>query len=115
MVNEISPYERLEAILRKERRALRTGDLGSLPKLANEKDSLISLVASGASDMARLVRLKTMADANKVLIVAALDGVRAARVRMDSIRRAAAGFDSYDSVGACRHVSLPSAGIERRA
>lgn len=90
----------LGALLDEEAQALRSADFGALAALTEAKTALTARVeamaAAGGPDLATLVR---KAQRNEASLRAAISGVRAARLRVGELSRAAQGTTTYDSQG----------------
>ncbi len=107
----------IDDLLRAEAQAIRRGDFAALGGLAERKGDLVGqLTGLRGRDVAPdLSRLRSRADANHRLLSAALQGVRAARARIDAIRRVETRLDTYDSTGRAQTVSFGASEVERRA
>lgn len=106
-----------ERFLAEEDHALRIGALGELAQMAPRKEALLTTLAQArpAPDPATLERLKAHAAHNGALLHAALNGLRAARQRLQAARDAAAGVNTYDNTGQRQKLGSPPATLERRA
>lgn len=88
----------LETLLDEVRSAVRIADFAQLAELAPQLETaLANLAATAPRQM--LERLKMKAESNATLLDAALRGTRAARRRVDEVRRAAQGLQTYDNRG----------------
>lgn len=107
----------LDTLLRAEAQTIRQGDFAAFATLAERKSSLVDhLVGLSRRDAApALARLKARAEANQALLSAALEGVKAARARVDAIRRVGTSLDTYDSAGRAQSVTFGGGAVERRA
>lgn len=107
----------LDKLLRAEAKAIRQGDFAAFATLAERKSDLVDrLLELSRRDAApALARLKARAEANHALLSAALQGVKAARTRVEAIRRVGTRLDTYDSAGRAQSVSFGGGAVERRA
>ena len=107
----------LDALLRAEAQAIRQGDFAAFAAMAERKSDLVGrLMELSRRDAApSLARLKARAEANQALLSAALQGVKAARARVDAIRRVGTRLDTYDSAGRAQSVTFGGGAVEKRA
>lgn len=109
----------LAALLEREAQAIGTGRFEGLEGMAGEKAALAARLGAltGATPPALpvLQALARQAAANQRRLGAALKGLRAARQRLDTIRRAGCSLQSYDAFGRGQTIAAPACGIERRA
>ncbi len=107
----------LDTLLRAEAQAIRQGDFGAFAALTERKSDLVGrLMGLPRRDAApALGRLKARAEANQTLLSAALQGVKAARARVEAIRRVGTRLDTYDSAGRAQSVTFGGGAVERRA
>ena len=92
----------LEALLDEVGHAVRKADYAALANLAPDLEmSLAQAEAAGGDTLPRqrLELLKQKADINALLLDAARRGMLAARRRLDEVRRAARGLQTYDMRG----------------
>jgi hypothetical protein len=103
-------------LLRKQRNALRSGDFPALGTASAEITALLERLEqiSRHGDEHELARLRNLADANRTLIVAARQGVHAARERLGAIVAAGVQLKTYDSRGRSSSLSCFGGSIERR-
>lgn len=96
-MNEHSISDMLEDLLDRERVALLAGDLGTVARLAEEKERLVqSLEGSGHGALADL---QEKASRNQELLHSAVAGIRAVAERLAALREARETFSTYDSSG----------------
>jgi hypothetical protein len=107
----------LDELIADERRMVRQADFSGLATMASRKEQLLSTLEANAhrSDMVALQRLAGRAVENQKFLASALKGVRAARARVDMVRRAADTLTSYDRMGRSRALEKPSNNHEHRA
>lgn len=108
--------ERLIALLKSERQALRRGRLDEVGAMAAEKAMLVERVERSRPRPQTIRRIGALAAESLRLLDAALRGIRAARARVDSIGQAPSPMASYDGQGRAR--SIGGGGemsVERRA
>lgn len=107
----------LDTLLRAEALAIRQGDFTAFAAMAERKSDLVDrlLELSRRDAGPALARLKSRAEANQALLSAALQGVKAARARVDAIRRVGTRLDTYDSAGRAQSVSFGGGVVEKRA
>jgi hypothetical protein len=94
----------LLALLEKERRLLRAGELREAADLAPEKERLSTNLALppdkvGPETRAIARELQVGATRNRMLLGASLDAVRAARARLEQLNRARTELGVYDKEG----------------
>ena len=114
---------RLTDLLGREREAAARGDLDALAALAEEKTDLARRIETGLArgafggeaGAAALRRLSEALEAGEPMIRAALQGIRAARGRIDAARQAAdAPFRTYGRDGSAGSIA-PASKPGRRA
>jgi flagellar biosynthesis/type III secretory pathway chaperone len=108
----------LDALLAQERRCLGTGDTVGLTALAADKARLVDRIATlpaDAADAAMLARLRDAARRNDRLLAAALSGLRAARTKLEIVRRGGPALDTYDRGGQRHSLGSPARRVERKA
>lgn len=88
----------LEILLDEVRSAVRIADFAQLAQLAPQLETALANLATTAPSQV-LERLKMKAETNAALLDAARRGTRAARRRVDEVRRAAQGLQTYDNRG----------------
>lgn len=96
----------IEELLRELRRHLSEADFAQAAALAPALEAALGQI--GRPDLATLRRLMGQAERNAALIEAARKGLRAARRRVDEVRRAGLGVQTYDGQG--RRADIPVAG-----
>ena len=89
---------RLESLLDEVGARVRVADFAGLADLAPQLETALAEIGT-PQDQKALLRLKAKADANAGLLDAARSGVRAARRRVEEVRRAAQGLQTYDAKG----------------
>ena len=99
--------------LRQEREALRAGRFQELAPLIARKEALLAALAGTPG--ARLAQVQRMAQENQHLLQAAIEGVRAARIRLGEIVQGAQGYHSYDQRGRAQRISPERPTLEKRA
>lgn len=105
MITSLLAGARLERVLRlldQERKVLLEGPLGDLPAIGEKREALLAeLLAEGTElPAAFLAALKSRAERNRRLILASLDGVRAAEARIARIDAAQGALRTYSPEGA---------------
>ncbi|OYX41625.1 MAG: hypothetical protein B7Z02_14990 [Rhodobacterales bacterium 32-67-9] len=107
----------LDETFRAEAQAIRRGDFSAIGTLAERKATLVDrLMGLPRGEVgSALARIRARASENQHLLTASLQGVRAARARIDAIRQAGIRLDTYDSSGRARTVSFGGGAIEKRA
>ena len=105
----------LEEVLDVERHALRNGELKGLSQLSEVKASLLRRLEKSELRAGDLERLKLRADQNQRLLAAAIKGVKAAQRRLEMIRQAVRGLNTYDRHGHARKIESSASSLERRA
>ena len=104
---------RMLDLLARERAAARAADLGTLASLAAEKERLAAAIEAGPPPgEATLRRLAAALAETAPLLGASLEGVRAARARLEAQE---APFRTYGPDGSTGAMGARSAGPVRRA
>jgi len=88
----------LETLLEQVKSAVRTADFAQLAQLAPQLETALADLPTTAP-IAVLERIKRQAESNAALLDAARRGTRAARRRIDEVRRASQGLQTYDNRG----------------
>ncbi len=99
---EPTALDRLHVLLDRERTVLISGDLAGLADLAEAREALLpdlSAVGDG-SDAARVKSLLVKADANRVLLHAAMEGVRDVSRRLRELGNLGRAGGTYGPDGA---------------
>lgn len=99
----------LENVLDEVGNAARLANISQLGNLARRlEEALLNIEHLGpkALSPAHLQRLKTKAEQNALLLDAALRGTRAARRRIEDVRQAAKGLQTYDNRGQRAEISI---------
>lgn len=100
------------ALLDEAYEALLKGDFAALgPISARLEEELLRLPPGLAAEELR--RIRTLADRNAVVLLAAQRGVRAARRRFEEIRSASSGLVTYDRSGKRAEVNEPRSLAQR--
>ena len=108
--------DELFELLDRERRSLLSGDLRSVERLAAQKETLIGRLKAGSDNADGLNRLQEDLSRNMILLEGAMTGIRNVSIRLEQLRRARSGLDTYDSSGRKSHVATVSGkGLEKRA
>lgn len=114
--NNIAGHLRvLEGLLDAERHAIRNGEFEGLSQLSEKKEKLLDRLEQSDLSAKDLGHLRSKAEANQRLLAAAIKGVRAARRRLEMIRQAAHGLNTYNSQGQARTIGSSVGSFERRA
>ncbi|HBG98193.1 MAG: hypothetical protein JKP98_01625 [Rhodobacteraceae bacterium] len=111
------PTAELDALLDRERRALRAGDVAALAALADDKARLAEALADlppDRMDSAALGRLRAAARHNDRMLAAALSGLRTARAKLDAARRGGV-METYDQGGRRQTIGAAIRQVERKA
>ena len=104
---------RMIGLLARERAAARAADLAALVGLAAEKERLAAAIEAGPElSEATLRRLAAALEETAPLLGASLDGIRAARARIEA---RAAPFRTYGPDGSAGAMDARPAGPVRRA
>ena len=105
----------LSTLLERERTAILKGAFDDLTSLAPEKERLLLALPEQELGMTQLRRISAAVSRNQTLLAAAIDGVRSVGDRLEVLRRAREGFDSYDQSGGRTRVGTAKSGFERKA
>lgn len=107
----------LDDVLELERAALLKGDVDKINRLADRKEDLMSKIGA-LQDVPEslLTPLKAKLHRNRDLIEHALEGIRAAADRMNDMKRARDGLQTYDRNGKLSDLPSPAKrSVEKRA
>ena len=102
-------------VLADERRAIRLGNYDALPDLAARKSALEAVLSDLRLTRAQAERIATDARRNAELLHAAIEGVRAARVRIEELRSAGQGLRVYTASGVPQEVGRATGRLTRKA
>jgi hypothetical protein len=105
----------LTALLERERNMLLEGSLAELEGIAKQKEDLLSGTALTSGGTADLAKIRQLSERNDRLLLASLEGIKAARSRLSDIRRAANQLETYTDAGKVRDLARPRRQVERRA
>ena len=109
------PAHGLLELLEKERTALLGGDVAALAALLVKKEALIEALEGDGADPQDARNVASAAASNQHLLQAAIEGLQAARARLDILNSGGPPLSTYGADGhAETHVS-PSPSVERRA
>lgn len=97
--------EQLEALLERERQMLLSGNLDALPELVDEKETLISALASAEPAAADLEQAQDRMIHNQALLESAMQGIRSVAERMRELRNVRNGLQTYDRTGRRQRIS----------
>jgi hypothetical protein len=100
--------DRIADLLEATRKAIAHADFAAAAALAPALEQALAALPA-QTDATRLAKLKSLAERNALCIAAARKGLRAAHRRMEEVRRAATGVQTYDSGGRLSDVPLAGA------
>lgn len=100
--------DRIADLLETTRKAIARADFAAAAALVPALEQALAALPA-RPDTARLAKLKAMAERNALCLDAARKGLRAARRRMEEVRRAARGVQTYDNGG--RLSDIPLGGV----
>ena len=103
--------EQLDALLDAVHASLLAGAFDDLPGHSERLEQAMAALPMPSGQEARRLRAKSLR--NESCLKAALAGIQAARIRIQEIRKAAAGLTTYDRSGV-RAIPSPSAAIPKR-
>jgi hypothetical protein len=118
MGNEpLDSLARLRSLLQDERDALLGGRLHALALMVEETEACLAALPKFAESTpaAALDALRQAANENHRLMSATLAGIRAARAKLESIRKVSSELETYDSRGEMRRITFGGGSLERRA
>lgn len=108
------PLDTALSLLSDCNRAVREARFDALPPLVTGVESALSGLRRSKADPTRLALLRQRLAENRTLLVAAEQGIRIGRRRIDEVLRATRTLGTYDSQG--RRVDAPFRdGVERKA
>lgn len=102
-------------VLDDERAALLRGDYADLDKLAPTKQKLLARLGEQALSATNMKRVALAIRRNQALLAAAIEGMRAAKGRMEGLRQQRSSFSTYDKTGQRQLVDAQRSVIERKA
>ena len=108
------PADALRKVLLRERRILRSGKIGDLGDLMEEKTRCLARAAE-IRDPETLRSLQRLAERNQALLAAAAGGLRAAASRLAQLREGLGSLSTYAEDGDRKGPPAPSSRLERRA
>ncbi|MGC9418330.1 MAG: hypothetical protein ACP5EN_05085 [Rhodovulum sp.] len=112
----MTPDDPIEALLLRERDALRRADFPALQALAEEKERLVAdLTANPVTDPAALSRLRDLAEGNARLMQAVQRGVESAVATLRRARQPAEALTTYDRSGRSARIGATQGSLTRRA
>ncbi|MFD1913702.1 hypothetical protein [Halodurantibacterium flavum] len=111
-----SPTAELRDLLGATRARLAQGHLQGLQDLgARHMKALERFISGPVPSEAELLKLKTEAQATEAMILAAREGLQAARRRLAEIERELSGWKAYDKTGQRSEVAASRVTLERKA
>lgn len=105
----------LADLLDRERIAVLNGDFSALKRLVHEKERLIGAAQTQKLDGRTLQNLREKSASNNAMLMAATNGIRAARRRLSEQKISAASLQTYDKSGHHVSHSTNEPTLERRA
>lgn len=109
-------FEKLEALLDKEKAILLDGRLDDLGHIARKKDVLINSRKLKTSNSNILSRIRQKADRNQLLLNAAISGLREVTTKLEALRIGPEKLNTYDQTGQRNHLAGDHKGaLQRRA
>jgi hypothetical protein len=105
----------LSELLEKERSAIVSGAFEDLTLLAPEKERLLLTLTTQDVGVRHLRMISAAVSRNQTLLAAAIEGVKTVAERIEVLRKARDGFETYDRSGERSHVGTPRTGFERKA
>jgi len=109
-----APSDRLLALLAEERAALLSGDLGALSVLSGRKEALAEILESEVLGQTQARDVAAAARQNQALLKAAIEGLQAARTRLETARAGGPPLSTYGADGRAQTHSTAKPGLERR-
>ena len=110
-----TPADSLLTLLAQERAALRTGDLTRLSDFATRKAQLSQDLAQASLGRVMALRIGQALAHNERLLVAACDGIRAARARLAALKDVRNGLNLYTAQGDRTTVARRPDSLEHKA
>jgi hypothetical protein len=112
--------ERLKELLLEDRASLTGGSVSALHVSVVEIDEIVTELELGtavtdAQTQTLLSEVQKMAARNASLLKAVLEGTKAAKDKIEMIRRAASQLNTYTSDGIVENVTPSPAKVEKRA
>lgn len=112
-------FERLKELLLQDRSFLLAGDFSKLNVNSVAIDEIVSELEAGrhgGREAGKLIQdVQKLATRNASLLSASIEGTKAAREKIEMIRRATSQLNTYTVDGTVEDVSLQSGKIEKRA
>lgn len=105
----------LEDLLAEERRLILSAQYDSLAEVTQKKASALSALPQWKLPPARLSKVLARVQDNQLLLEAAINGVNAARARIDQLRKSAGSLSTYSSQGQMSEIGKPLNSIEKKA
>ena len=109
------PMQPVFDLLEAERSIILRGTFAELAPIAARKERLFARLADGRLTAGQLRRISAQVARNQTLLAAAMAGVQDVVDRLAILRRAADGFNTYDSLGQKSEVNTAPPAFERKA
>lgn len=114
MMNRQAQITAIDRLLDQERTALLSGDLGSLARMADEKERLANALQDAPHGP--LIQLWQKAQRNQDLLEHTLKGIRAVGDRLEALDVMRHSIETYDRQGNRHQIKgLSKPGVEKRA
>ena len=110
-----SPTADLDRLLEEEKAALLGGNFAHLERIAAQKETCLTQLATAAPGSATLRQLKKRLQENQDLTASALRGVQAARARWAELEKVRDGLTTYDLSGKVAVVPTQQSRVEKKA
>lgn len=105
----------VEIYLDREREILRTGQIGKLASLAEERERALATLDAAKGNGPLLQKLRSDVRRNNALMQAAASGLRAAIKRISDLRAATGPIGSYSAKGERLEIGASAPTVERKA
>ena len=105
----------LLTILRDERAAILGARYAALGPLGEAKEHLLTQLSKTSSTRAQQLLIKAKLDENQGLLSSAIEGIGAARLRLEALHEVQRGQGFYDATGARAAVASQQVGVEKKA
>lgn len=105
----------LNDILTLEKAALLAGNYEALPALEQQKEQALNMLTKATTSKAALAHVHFRIGENQALLAAAIDGVGAARKRIEALKDVQKGLTVYNHAGKMAVVPTGGGAVEKKA
>ncbi|MCA0044248.1 hypothetical protein [Celeribacter litoreus] len=115
LLDQFRPVAALNTLLERERAVILKGEFDKLEHFIKAKETLLPLVAKSNASERTLAALRKESERNQALFRAASKGVKAAALRLRTLRDSSQSFTAYGPNGAATSIGHKSLSLKRKA